>query len=84
MKFKELLNEDQKKRLEQKNIECQILDISDLKNIDENFYILYPSIGESLDFLIKLNLLLLEKMIFKLSHVCVCRRKVLFQTKLLT
>ena len=56
MKFKELLNEDQKKRLEQKNIECQILDINDLKNIDEDFYILYPSIGESLDFLIKLNL----------------------------
>ena len=56
VKFKELLNEDQKKRLEQKNIECQILDIHDLKNIDEDFYILYPSIGESLDFLIKLNL----------------------------
>ena len=56
VKFKELLNEDQKKRLGQKNIECQILDINDLKNIDENFYILYPSIGESLDFLIKLNL----------------------------
>ena len=56
VKFKELLNEDQKKRLEQKNIECQILDINDLKNIDENFYILYPSIGESLDFLIKLDL----------------------------
>ena len=56
VKFKELLHEDQKKRLEQKNIECQILDINDLKNIDENFYILYPSIGESLDFLIKLNL----------------------------
>ena len=56
VKFKELLNEDQKKRLGQKNIECQILDINDLKNIDEDFYILYPSIGESLDFLIKLNL----------------------------
>ncbi|WP_440930250.1 FAD-binding domain-containing protein [Candidatus Pelagibacter sp.] len=56
VKFKEHLNEDQKKRLEQKNIECQILDINDLKNIDEDFYILYPSIGESLDFLIKLNL----------------------------
>ena len=56
VKFKELLNEDQKKRLEQKNIECQILEINDLKNIDEDFYILYPSIGESLDFLIKLNL----------------------------
>ena len=56
VKIKKLLNEDQKKRLEQKNIECQILDIHDLKNIDEDFYILYPSIGESLDFLIKLNL----------------------------
>ena len=56
VKFKELLNEDQKKRLEQKNIECQILHVNDLKNIDEDFYILYPSIGESLDFLIKLNL----------------------------
>jgi len=56
VKFKELLNEDQKKRLKQKNIECQILEINDLKNLNENFYILYPSIGESLDFLIKLNL----------------------------
>jgi deoxyribodipyrimidine photo-lyase len=56
VKFKELLNEDQKNRLEQKNIKCQILDINDLKNINEDFYILYPSVGESLDFLIKLNL----------------------------
>ena len=45
-----------KKRLEQKNIECEILEINDLKNLNEDFYILYPSIGESLDFLIKLNL----------------------------
>ena len=56
VKFKKLLNEDQKKRLEQKNIECEILDINDLKNLNEDFYILYPSIGENLDFLIKLNL----------------------------
>ena len=56
VKFKELLNEDQKKRLEQKNIECQTLDIQDLKNLNEDFYILYPSIGESLDFLVKLNI----------------------------
>ena len=56
VKFKELLNEDQKNRLEQKNIECQTLDIKDLKNLNEDFYILYPSIGEGLDFLIKHNL----------------------------
>jgi len=56
VRFKEHLIEDQKKRLEQKSIECEILDINDLKNIDEDFYILYPSVGESLDFLIKPNI----------------------------
>ena len=52
--FKANLLEDQKTRLEKKSIDCEIIDINDLKNITEEFYALYPTVGENLDF-IKLN-----------------------------
>jgi len=52
--FKANLLEDQKIRLEKKSIDCEIIDINDLKNITEEFYALYPTVGENLDF-IKLN-----------------------------
>ena len=50
MKFKSLLIEDQKQRLKAKSIDCEVIDISGIKNI-ENSYGLYPSVGENLDYL---------------------------------
>ena len=49
--FKSQLLEDQKIRLEQKAISCGIVNISELKNITEKTYALYPSVGENLDFI---------------------------------
>ena len=54
IKFKSNLLEDQKKRLEEKSINCEIVDINKIKNISENIYAIYPCVGENLDF-IKLN-----------------------------
>jgi len=56
LKFKADLLEDQKTRLEEKSINCEIINISDLKNIAENVYALYPNVGENLDFIQNNNL----------------------------
>jgi deoxyribodipyrimidine photo-lyase len=53
IKFKSELIKDQKKRLEDKSINCEIINISEIKNIND-CYGLYPSVGENLDYL-KLN-----------------------------
>ncbi len=55
LKFKSHLIEDQEQRLKNQPIDCQIIDISELKNI-ENYYGLYPTVGENLDFLNSNNL----------------------------
>ncbi len=55
VKFKSHLIEDQEQRLKNQSIDCQIIDISELKNI-ENYYSLYPTVGENLDFLNSNNL----------------------------
>ena len=55
MKFKSHLIEDQVQRLKNQSIDCQIIDISELTNI-ENYYGLYPTVGENLDFLNSNNL----------------------------
>ena len=49
--FKANLLEDQKTRLEKKSIDCEIININDLKNITEEVYALYPTVGENLDFI---------------------------------
>ena len=54
-KFKTHLIKDQEQRLKNQSIDCQIIDISELTNI-ENYYSLYPTVGENLDFLISNNL----------------------------
>ena len=54
LKFKANLLEDQKIRLEEKSINCETININDLKNITEEVYAIYPTVGENLDF-IKLN-----------------------------
>jgi hypothetical protein len=51
LKFKANLLEDQKKRLEEKSINCETININDLKNITEDVYAFYPTVGENLDFI---------------------------------
>jgi len=55
-KFKSQLIEDQKKRLNEKSINCEIIDLSEIKNINETSYGLYPTVGENLDFINTNNL----------------------------
>ena len=50
VKFKTDLIQDQKRRLDEKSLDCEIIDIGNLKTI-ENSYFLYPCVGENLDFL---------------------------------
>ena len=51
LNFKTHLIKDQLKRLKEKSITSDIIDISDLKNTDEKVYALYPTVGESLFYL---------------------------------
>ena len=56
LKFKADLLRDQKIRLEEKSINCEIINIDELKNIAENVYALYPTVGENFDFIQNNNL----------------------------
>ena len=51
LKFKANLLEDHKIRLKEKSINCETININDLKNITEEVYALYPTVGENLDFI---------------------------------
>ena len=61
IKFKSHLTEDQEQRLKDQSIDCEIIDVSEVKRIGENIISLYPTVGENLDYLnsnnIKLNFL---------------------------
>jgi hypothetical protein len=50
VKFKSLLIQDQEQRLKNISINCERVDISEIKNI-ENYYSLYPTVGENLDYI---------------------------------
>jgi hypothetical protein len=50
VKFKSLLIEDQEQRLKAKSIDFEVIDISEIKKI-QNCYALYPTVGENLDYL---------------------------------
>ena len=50
MNFKTQLFEDQKKRLKDKSLECEILDVSEIEDITDS-YLLYPTVGETLDYI---------------------------------
>ena len=56
IKFKSLLISDQKQRLENNSISCEVVDISEVKNINEKVIALYPTVGENLDYLNSNNL----------------------------
>ena len=49
-KFKSLLIKDQEQRLKAKSIDCEVIDISEIKK-NVNCYSLYPTVGENLDYL---------------------------------
>ena len=51
IKFKSLLIDDQKQRLKANSINCEVVDISEIKNISESIIGLYPTVGENLDYL---------------------------------
>ena len=56
LQFKYQLIEDQKKRLEEKSIDSEIIDLSEIQNINETSYGLYPTVGENMDFINTNNL----------------------------
>ena len=51
--FKKELLKDQKQRLENKSINAEIIDISEMTKIKEDINVFYPAIGENLDYLNK-------------------------------
>ena len=51
IKFKEMLFQDQLDRLKKLSLDCEIIKIKDIKKYNDNFYALYPSVGENLDFI---------------------------------
>jgi len=51
LKFKANLLEDQKIRLKEKSINCETININDLKHITEEVYAFYPTVGENLNFI---------------------------------
>ncbi|MDA7593360.1 DNA photolyase [Candidatus Pelagibacter sp.] len=51
LKFKANLLEDQKIRLKEKSINCETININDLKNITEEVYAFYPTVGENLNYI---------------------------------
>ena len=61
IKFKSHLTKDQEQRLKDQSIDCEIIDVSEVKKMGENIISLYPTVGENLDYLnsnnIKLNFL---------------------------
>ena len=50
IKFKSELINDQLERIESLSINCEIVSVDKLQDIKSDFYILYPSVGENLDF----------------------------------
>ena len=56
IKFKSLLIEDQKKRLKEKSINCEIIDLSEVRTLSQDSYGLYPTVGENLDYINTNNL----------------------------
>ena len=56
LKFKSLLINDQEQRLKTNSIDCEVIDMSKVKDINENIIALYPTVGENLVYLNSNNL----------------------------
>ncbi len=67
LNFKTSLIEEQKKRLEEKSINCEIIDINEIKNL-ESCYCLYPTVGENLDYINQNSLKNIEFLFRKLDQ----------------
>ena len=67
LNFKVSLIEEQKKRLEEKSINCEIIDINEIKNL-ESCYCLYPTVGENLDYINQNSLKNIEFLYRKLDQ----------------
>ena len=67
IKFKSRLIEDQIQRLKNNSIDYELIDISEIKNINEGIIALYPTVGENLDYL-NLNNLKLDFLYRKLDQ----------------
>ncbi len=67
LKFKSLLISDQKERLKNNSIDCEIIDINEIQNINEEIIGLYPTVGENLDYL-NINNIKLDFLYRKLDH----------------
>ncbi len=67
LNFKASLIEEQKKRLEEKSINCEIIDINEIKNL-ESCYCLYPTVGENLDYINQNSLKNIEFLFRKLDQ----------------
>ncbi len=67
LNFKASLIEEQKKRLEEKSINCEIIDINEIKKL-ESCYCLYPTVGENLDYIIQNSLRNIEFLYRKLDQ----------------
>ncbi|RPG99086.1 MAG: DNA photolyase [Candidatus Pelagibacter sp. TMED118] len=52
IKFKSELINDQLERIKRLSINCEIVSVDKLKDIQNDLYILYPSVGENLDFVL--------------------------------
>ena len=50
LKFKSLLIENEQIQLKNRSIDCDVIDINEIKNINDS-YGLYPTVGENLDYL---------------------------------
>ena len=61
LEFKAHLIKDQERRLKNNSIDCEVIDISEIKDIGNQIISLYPTVGENLDYLnsnnLKLNFL---------------------------
>ena len=61
LEFKTFLTKDQEQTLKNNSINCEVIDISEIKNITDQIIALYPTVGENLDYLnsnnLKLNFL---------------------------
>ena len=67
IKFKSILIDDQKQRLKDKSIDCEVIDIGEIKNLGQELLALYPTVGENLDYL-NLNNLKLDFLYRKLDQ----------------
>ncbi len=67
LNFKFDLLKDQKKRLEEKSIDCEIINIDEIKNL-ETSYCLYPTVGENLDYINKNSIKNIEFLYRKLDQ----------------